>query len=409
MSAVSIIDLAGVRATAATPATRAQKADPTAGALRVGAQLRARVVAIPGDGRPAQLAVAGRILDAATELSLKAGDELRLQVVRAGARPILRVLSLSPAQPGTELRIQALRVALARQSALLPAIEALRTTTLDRPAGGTPGSVPPITAESIMAVLARAATVTEPAALREAIRTSGVFLEARLAALTTPVEAPGGRATDALTHDLKAALLRALPSIAAAREETDVSVRRTASGNAHDAPRSVNPGQPPPSPVRNETLATARHAVEGALARITAHQLQALTDPSGASGQILNVELPILREGRLEPLALSIRRDDPGGNRESQTQPLSRWEIELSTTIAPIGSIHARIGFFQRRITVNLWAEHPATHALFERELDRLTASLDGGGLTVHAVRCHRGTPPRRPDREVPELFGAHA
>ena len=106
---------------------------------------------------------------------------------------------------------------------------------------------------------------------------------------------------------------------------------------------------------------------------------------------------------------LRIRRGNQDGESPSGPQEAKRWEVEIATEIVPLGPVHCRIGLYQRRLTINLWAEQQDTHALFARQLGELTDALHADGLAVHAVRCRHGTPPERADPKPSALFAAQA
>ncbi|MGA7801783.1 MAG: hypothetical protein WCC36_13335, partial [Gammaproteobacteria bacterium] len=160
---------------------------------RIGQVLRAIALTAATDGH-ARLRIGTQTVQAQTTTPVQAGQRLELQVIKLGPQPVLRLLTPQGSDPVTA----AIRRVLPRQAPAGPLLANLAKLTL--------AERPPLPAEvlqrvqELLANLPRARDTVTADQLRSAVRSSGLFLEARL--VRDPPK-PG-----ALAVDLKANLLR---------------------------------------------------------------------------------------------------------------------------------------------------------------------------------------------------------
>lgn len=351
-------------------------------ALQPGQVLHAVVVS-PATAGTALLRVGALELIARTELALAREQSLLLEVVKGGDQPELRVL---PSQTAAELLARAARASLPRPAGLADQLDRLlevaRQLLADR-------STAALGREVAATLLGRpVASGTDPAALRQALAHSGVFLEAQLAR---------GAFDPA---DLKAVLLRLL-----ARTQGEAAGLRLAAriNPGDEAPAGGRPG-PGAGPGLVETL---RHLVEDALATVRWQQMSSLPEEPGR-GPLWHVGLP-LRTPDETPATLWLRAEREANGREAEA---SRWTIDLSLAIEPLGPLHARLSLLDERLSATLWAEREDTAALLARHLDRLGAGLERAGVAVAHLAAKTGrpaTPADQPAPPLPALLDEHA
>jgi hypothetical protein len=310
-------------------------------------------------------AVAAPVSPAATALSAMLGEAATLQDSLA---PLLANLGVAAASPN------------------LP--EAARTT--------------------ITAILATQAPLDGEATgadLRTAAQSSGLFLEASLAAeaLTPGQNAATGQDLKALllrlTTDLQppgedpSATARAPPASAAERPQPPVNGGQTA-GQAAARP-TIDPQTPP------DVMARAlRQQAEAALARVELSQAASLPKPGEPSRWTF--EAPVATPDGRGVAQFEISRD--GGNgAEAADGAAPAWRARFSVNAAPGGPVHAALVMSGGRLRVTLMAENDDARAALaagQDELSRTLAGEDGGDVSVRVLG---GAPP--PSAPAPGQF----
>jgi hypothetical protein len=263
-------------------------AAPTAGqaaSLKVGAILEVMVQARLGDNRfQLRPLPEGEPLTGISLTELSVGQRLQVQVARLGAMPELRIL---PAEtPAPETIPKALRELLPKQADINELAAMLRRL----PASASPGLPEPVrvAAARLAAMLPQAENLMTPDGLQKAVRNSGLFLEASLAAVLTD-----GAALP--ENDFKARLLNLLAVLQQAEGGKPAAVpkypiRKTTLPAAQAAsPRSAKEAREGTSEADMPNPEKAGQKPEGASAKMTAGPLPSQPQGKGA------VTLPIPR------------------------------------------------------------------------------------------------------------------
>ncbi|RME33800.1 MAG: hypothetical protein D6786_06710, partial [Gammaproteobacteria bacterium] len=207
---------------------------PVMRAWALGQVLQATV--LRSDGASALLEIAGQQVQARTPSPLIPGERLTLAVSTLEPRVVLQRLPAQPAPSLPVLQKETLREALPRQLPLTDSVVTLRSlagsTVAGRPGeGALPGPVQRLIGQ-ILDALPTPASLTDPKQLQQAVRNSGLFLEAELARAATDGTPPR------VEQDLKAMLLRLLSAL----PPRDAGAR---AGETGAAPRQESPPPPP--------------------------------------------------------------------------------------------------------------------------------------------------------------------
>jgi len=284
---------------AAASAGPAKTADWATGQL-----LRAIVDSQSPDGT-VTLRLGTQLLEGRSDLPLRPGQSLTLQVTQTGTPLVLRIVPEAATAPapmtgraneasrdtvsargprlgpiaetatGTDGINRALRQALPRQGEIQPLLDGLVGA-----ARGAPGSLlPPAVAAFANRLLSRLPdiqTLVAPGALKQALRDSGLFLEAHLA-----------RNSAAPERDLKAMLLRLQGML---RNVAVTPDRHDATGNSPPTPDGDTPA-----------VVALQQRTDAALARIVMNQIDSLPRDTSAAA--------------IRPRAASLRRYRAAGNR----------------------------------------------------------------------------------------------
>ncbi len=340
---------------AASAAGPAKTADWATGQL-----LRAIVDFQSPDGT-VTLRLGTQLLEGRSDLPLRPGQSLTLQVAQTGTPVVLRIVpETATAADGIN---RALRQALPRQGEIQPLLDGLVG------AARAPGLLPPAVAafaNRLLSSLPDIQTLVVPGELKQALHDSGLFLEAHLARDSAPPE-----------RDLKAMLLQLQGML---RNVAATPVR-------HDLPSSV---PPTPDNADTQTVAALQHRTDAALARVVMNQIDSLPRDASTATPLV-VELPLRWNDQPAMLRLHIEPDDTTRHEKNATPG---WSVWLSLEPGDLGPVHCRLQLRGEQVSATFWAEHETTAALFQENLEKLGLGFQQEGLTPRLLHCQTGKPP---------------
>jgi hypothetical protein len=348
--------------------------------------------------------------------ALPEGSRLSLQVLQAGAQPVVRVLSQGPALAATDrggspptgtgtTAPRWLANLLPAQGSQAPLLATL--SALDR----SPSSMAALPAgirdavSQLFLQLPTAAQIRQPEGLREVIQRSGIFHEAALAMAATTTT--GGIAPPA---DLKSALL----SLAARLRSLASPAATLAAGQSRET-SPPRPGATPTAQARvpAESLTLGAQALldglrtrtDQAVARLALHQWTAVD--GAESGQLRwLLELPLRGDDGVDLVHLLLERERERSTPEEEPA----WRAELALDLPELGPLRARIAVTGDQVRVRLWTEMEDTLSLTRKELPRLHGALQDRGLRVRDLGCNAGQPPEnRPHGPVRSILDDRA
>lgn len=368
---------------------------------------------------------------------------------------LLSIESARPAVPGSLLTAivedsGTLRVSSAHQQIRqLDLLQGMRTSlqgqlpapamlpALDRLAGLP--DLPPLLRTSMQQVLNHVTTpehLSSTAGIAQAIRQSGLFLEANLQQLqqalaaSAPGKTDGERSADSPAPGPLPPLSRVLPLLAslATPPGTEplpgadfkaslitllITLQQHLPADTSRAPM-LPPGpwqqalvaRPGMFPLPSRAVQAFADAPDlGSLLRLTAallsriqhHQFQSLGQTQafadGSSQTVWQLDLP-LRDGQhFTQVQLRIQQDKPAPDKR-QGEQAQQWEIRLAFNLDHLGPLQAIARLHRGCVSSEFWAEKPATLHLLHRELGQLRDRLLTRGLDVGDLSCHHGTPP---------------
>ena len=375
-------------------------------------------------------------VSARSDLPLTTGTRLTLQVTSLQPEAILKVIARdnrTPQTDNTDPAAAATRQLLPRQSSL-PSLFALLRAVSSR--GGETGLPQPLK-NGLQAILERVPTSELSAdGVKRAISDSGLFLEAKLLRPSTS----SGHVPELDFKRLLLALLQRLPAAAGSgaqrpqvpapeansqhphrqsnppgpNADTAPPAGRGAADSAgarSSTPADSSPGRlasPQPQPreplpdlsaFETDSLTNKlRQQVEGALARLTLHQVHSVKN-SGEGDLSWTMELPFLHKGQIDVIPLAVERRTQSGNSEGE----ANWMIKLALDTPQFGSLYATILWRRGQVSSVFWAERDATAALIRSHLGHLRDALAGQGLTVASLECRKGKPPDTTCHKVPQ------
>lgn len=319
----------------------------------------------------------GQLLRAQTPNVLELGQALKLEVVKAGTVPELKiVVPQLPVQPEQAVVLQALRQFLPKQQSLADFAVALRQmATLT---AGKPDAVSVAIHEALGALLPKEELMTAEG-LKQGISNSGVFLEAKLANLLPS------------QSDMKAQLLilaDALQKVQgnqAGVSSTEI-IRPATSQATNAAPTKTLPEILVEVIDKDNALL---NKTEGAIARIVLDQLGSLPQNDDKQNA-WQIEIPFTDGHHTDTVKLKINRE----SKANQTTDKANWSIALELNPPGLGTLHSKISLVDDRIDTYFWSDQQTTTALVREHLDLLSTRYTQAGLAVGQLNALEGTAP---------------
>lgn len=283
----------------------------------------------------------GQLLRAQIPHVLEPGQLLKLEVVKAGVVPELKIIAPNPraVPPEQGVVTQALRQFLPKQQNLADFAVSLRQIA----ASATDESDPISAAiHETLGVLSSKDELMSAGGLKRGVDNSGIFWEAKPA--NSPL-APQG--------DLKGQLL----ALAEALQK---------------------PGSLP------DALAGALlHKTEGALARIVLDQLASLPQ------NVWQLEIPYTDGRRTDAVKVRIDRENPANPAGAQ----ANWSVVLELNPPGLGTLHSRISLVGEVLDTYFWSDQKITTELAREHLDLLSVLYTRAGLTAGRLNVLEATP----------------
>lgn len=375
---ISRIDAALLRVSPETT-----RADPSLG-LSLGQQLAARVIAT-SDGR-AQLAIAGRMLEARTALPLAAGQQIQVEVASLGAEITLRLLGGATGVSERHLALAALS-AVAQPSPAAPLdLGALWRAVEAASAGQVDASVHTRLSKLLGGLPAGAAAAELAGLVRDLLENGGLLFERRVRAwldsqpqTAAPASTPSLPAS--LTSDLKV-LLGVLTRALTASPESGTPSRSAAAG----------------APSRGTLEALRAHAerwladpATGAGTEKAAHGLQALRDGVLArqveaayhwvrDGTIA-LEVPLVFDGHPLRAQFRCRREAENSCGEQPGGRGQGFYLDFALDPPDIGPIRAQAHLAMPRLSIRFLAARREAASRIEAALPSLHDALQRAGV----------------------------
>lgn len=262
--------------------------------------------------------------------------------------------------------------------------------------------------------------VATPKHVRQAIESSGLFLESRLANQVL------GQNTHLPVVDIKSLLLRLSQQLnqlntteSTAPNDQNSTARQPATmNNMFHTLQLKTPGTPPgklADPAednliterktvtdtqkqvtgeqtsntvqsRSPVLAELRQQVDAGLSRIHIQQNNAVVSDTHPQA-VWSMEIPVQDGKHIYTIGLTIHED----SRNYNSHKGKSWMTILELDLEHLGIVQVRLGLFDKEISASIWAEKSQTVKLIEANLEQLDRQLRGAGLKVNEIRCLHG------------------
>ncbi|MET1414683.1 flagellar hook-length control protein FliK [Roseibium sp. HPY-6] len=231
--------------------------------------------------------------------------------------------------------------------------------------------------------------------LQQAVRTSGQFREASLAAPQSPASSA--------PLDLKSALLsfKSLLKQLGTGEQLTRPAGQPAPPSRQDPPQaqSQQAGTGFWAGAAPRNLQSLMKETNAALARVRMTQLvnsgiTADDRPQAASRPMdIVLELPLALGQETAVLQMQIGRDGNGQNESEDADPA--WRLRFALDLTATGPLEAAVSLRGGGTFVSLWVERKETFNSLDAVRETIEASFADAGLDLQELRLVRGLPPR--------------
>lgn len=302
--------------------------------------------------------------------ALELGQAMRLEVVKTGAVPELKLVLPEQQTPPEQVALQqALRQLLPKQQSLSELVNVLRQLS-NLPVNKTDQIS--AAAQALLSIIPSKEALMSASQLEQAINHSGVFLEAKLANQLSP------------EGDLKGTLLTLADSI----QKADASHRLPAVNDAlaKALPMLSNLSAISPNPIDNRQLLLK--TAESAIARIVLDQLAALPQ-NNETQNVWQIEIPYLNQNHNDAVKLTIKRESHMYTETGQ----ANWSVLLEIKPPELGVMHCKISMVDGKVDTCFWSNNSNTLTEVEQNLKMLSARYQEAGLTTGHLNVIEGVP----------------
>ncbi len=310
-------------------------------------------------------------LIAQTQVSIRPGQALTLQVVKADAMPELRLLTLPSLN---ELKAAALKTLLPRQQPLPQVFKAL-VQVMQTPPAKADTSIPPAVRAEVSAILNQTPRVSDPQFLQNikaALSNSGLVTETKLLSQLTASPA-----------DMKLNLMRLYETV---RQLLPEPLSQLLLSSGKPIPQIQQPGTNAVADNSVKLLIGLLKSLDGGIARIQTHQLNSLPQEDPLR-QIWQFELPIRNGDNIDLFHFRIGRDSSAKN-EVEEHP---WTLTLQMNLSTLGPMRVQIRLVGESVSTIIWSESSATDTLVKGHIEHLRKGYEKAGLEVTRLESFVG------------------
>lgn len=307
--------------------------------------------------------------DPVAKSELTVGSRIDLEMIKAGEKPVLNA-SLQPL-PVEEQISNVFKRLLPQQST--PQQLLLQLAPLLKPTEGdkTVGELLKQLARELMQHIPDKTQLFEPAALKQAVTQSGLFLERNLVEAETHPESP------ALPDDFKLKLSKLIVQL----------------GLELGVAKDANPEQPNNSDLLKDTLQKA----QGNLAKLTLDQLNSLPRDDSPK-QVWILELPFFNQSSPETLQLVVEQDKQANTENGQ----KNWVVSITITPPELATIHCKLSCYVGSVNTRFWSESTRTVDIINARLDYLRQQFEEKGLIPGFMDVQQGKPTQTNPQTLP-------
>jgi len=160
--------------------------------------------------------------------------------------------------------------------------------------------------------------------------------------------------------------------------------------------------------LRNQLLVLLQQHSVHSLVRIQLQQLHAInheldSKDSSTPNASWQLEIPVRHNNDVQQLHLRIDREwiDDKKESESDTEKtgnkIKQWSVTLRFDLPTLGEFCAQLAIVNMQVSATLWAAREKTFTQVSEHIGSLRKQLESEGMNVKFIQCMRGIPPEKP------------
>ncbi|MEE8058891.1 MAG: flagellar hook-length control protein FliK [Pseudomonadales bacterium] len=265
----------------------------------------------------------------------------------------------------------------------------------------------------------------QPLPLKQAIKNSGLFFEAKLAQPSARLVKQGhGQATTRLDGtetrpDIKSDIKGMMQSIIPQIEKASGSKLSPTSVIQPAIPTDVIPtytDKPTERQIASATQTASRASTDqnldvqlrqlgrqlmASIARTQLNQLESLgirkqnsTDNQGPINS-WNLEIPIVHGNQVDNLQLRIKQQEQEATGKEKQDQQKLWAVTLNFDLHNLGKMNVQLKIIGNTVAAIIWSQLEQTHREVKQQIQDLKKNLQKVGVIVKQVDCQLGLPPK--------------
>ena len=160
--------------------------------------------------------------------------------------------------------------------------------------------------------------------------------------------------------------------------------------------------------LRNQLLVLLQQHSVQSLVRIQLQQLHAInhemdSKDSSAPNASWQLEIPVRHNNDVQQLHLRIDREWIDDKKESDSDAekagtkIKQWSVTLRFDLPTLGEFCAQLAIVNMQVSATLWAARETTFTQVSERIEGLRKQLENEGMNVKYIQCMRGIPPEKP------------
>lgn len=223
-------------------------------------------------------------------------------------------------------------------------------------------------AREIIESLPHTKNLHHPEELKQSIRQSGQFLEAKLAQYSEKKEAE-------IESDFKRHLLKLRHAI---KQELEVKKDQKSQSSEINLIKEI------------------QQKTESTLAKIILNQLTSLPKDD-APRQVWSIDLPFINKDTAASVKIEIDQEQQSKDNERQLN----WTVSITATPPELGTIHCKISCFDKTINTRFWSDNQDSVTKIAANLDYLKNQFETAGINPGLFTVHSGIPSKESPQKI--------
>ncbi|MES2675099.1 MAG: flagellar hook-length control protein FliK [Pseudomonadota bacterium] len=158
--------------------------------------------------------------------------------------------------------------------------------------------------------------------------------------------------------------------------------------------------------LRTQLLVLLQQHSSHSLAKIQLQQLANLnhevnSKDSAQPNAVWQLDIPVRHHNEVQQLHLRMEREwveDKNATNENKTATkIKQWSVTLRFDLPTLGEFCAQLAIIDTSVSATLWAAQESTFTQIKQQMESLRKNLETEGIEVKQLQCMKGMPPQKP------------